>query len=341
MKVYSVSVGPCSQERPALKELPPEREEVQMLNKVGANLFEARGTTEDELIQLLQDADGILIGGGGDQYVSRNIIENVPKVKAIVRYGIGVDNIDVQAATEQGIVVANIPDFCIEEVANHTIMLLLASTKKLTLFHDELRKGNWARHLMPPMVSIYGQTLGLIGFGNIARATARKAKEFHLRVMAYDPYASKADAWEQGVELLRADLPRLLRQADFVSIHCPLVDETRHILGEKEFKIMKPTAFVINTSRGPVVDEEALIKALQEGWIAGAALDVFEKEPLDAGSPLLRMDNVIVTPHTAGYSDVGYVALRTRVGQEMARVLTGWWPLCPINPSVKPRTPLK
>jgi D-3-phosphoglycerate dehydrogenase len=340
LTVGYVSVGPL-QGRSAVEEFPHDRQEAQALNKVGAKLYNIRGETEDRLIELLQDTDGILVGGGGDQYVSRYVIENVPRVKAIVRYGIGVDNIDVQAATEQGIVVVNAPDFCIEEVANHTMMLLLASAKKLTLFHNEMRKGNWDRSLLAPMPSIYGQTLGLIGFGNIARSVARKAKAFNLRLMAYDPYVSMADAWERGVDLLRGDLPRLLRHADYVSVHCPLVDETRHLLGREEFKIMKPSAFVINTARGPVLDEAALIEALQEGSIAGAGLDVFDKEPLSAESPLLQMDNVIVLPHTGGYSDVGYLALQRRVGEEMGRVLTGQWPLCPVNPHVEPRVPLK
>lgn len=320
------------------EELPADRLERIELDKIDARVTTARCRTEEELIQVLRDADGIIVGG---TKMTRQVIENLDNCKIIANYGIGVDNIDVGAATEQGVIVANTPDFCIEEVSNHAILLLLACAKKLVLLHNALVTDNWDRGLVSPMPTIYGQTLGLIGFGNLGQAVARKAKAFQMQVVAYDPYADKATAWKSGVNLYRVELDQLLRQADYVSIHVPLTQETRHLLGEQEFKVMKPTAFLINTSRGAVVDEKALIKALQEGWIAGAGLDVFEKEPPDADNPLLKMDNVTVTMHTASSSDAAFRALRIRVGGEVARVLSGRWPLCPLNRGVKPRDPLR
>ena len=188
------------------------------------------------------------------------------------------------------------------------------------------------------MGSIYGQTLGIIGCGNIGRMTARKAQCFGLKILGYDPYVDKSLAKESGITLV--SLPELLKESDFVAVHALLNKETWHLIGEKEFKQMKPTAYFINTSRGSVVDEPALIKALQEKSIAGAALDVFEKEPVDSDNPLLKMDNVVVTPHSASYSDVAFKRLRTSVGQEAARVLSGRWPKNVVNKTVKPKVNL-
>lgn len=308
------------------EERPDERK---ALDKIGAKIICLRCRTEEELMAATRDADAVLVTGSN--VMTRRVIENLRRCKVIVRYGIGVDNIDLEAATERGIVVANVPDFCMEEVANHAIMFLLACAKKLAFLHNALRAGIWDRKLLPPMPCIYGQTLGLVGFGRIARAVARKAHAFNLRILAYDPYVDKSVAGEYGVVLLRGELGELLEEADYVSIHVPLTEETRHMFGEEEFRRMKPTAFLINTSRGAVVDERALIKALREGWIAGAALDVFEKEPPDPDNPLLKMDNVIVTPHSASYSDAAFRDLRRRVGEEAARVLSGRRPLHPVN----------
>ncbi|GAH62975.1 unnamed protein product, partial [marine sediment metagenome] len=201
-------------------------------------------------------------------------------------------------------------------------------------------QGRWAegKQAQAPMVSIYGQTLGLVGCGSIGRMTGKKAQCFGLRVLGYDPYVDESLAKEHGITLV--SLPELLKESDFVSVHVPLNKETWHLAGEEEFKQMKPTAYFINTSRGSVVDEPALIKALQEKWIAGAALDVFEKEPVDPDNPLLKMDNVVVTPHSAGYSDAASKRLRTSVGQEAARVLSGRWPKVVVNKSVKPKVNL-
>jgi len=311
-------------------------EEAEELAKVNAELVGADCVTEDEIIEAAKDADAILTGGA---QMTRRVLESLPKCKVIVRYGVGYDTIDVDAATDNGVIVVNNPAFqwCIEEVSNQAITLLLACAKKLAFLNDGTKQGRWAecKRAQAPMVSIHGQTLGLIGCGNIGRMTGRKAQCFSLKLLGYDPYLDKSLAKKDGITLV--SLPELLKESDFVSIHTFLNEETRHLMGEKEFKQMKPTAYIINTARGPVIDEPALIKALQEKWIAGAGLDVFEKEPVDPDNPLLKMDNVVVTPHSASYSDVAFKLNRVIVGQEAARVLSGRWPKNAVNKSVKPK----
>ena len=312
-------------------------EEAEELAKVNAELVGADCTTESEIIEAAKDADAILVVFA---QITRRVMEMLPKCKVIVRYGIGFDTIDVDAATDNGILVVNIPDFCVEEVSNHAIALLLACAKKLVFLNEGTKQGRWAecKRAQAPMGSIYGQTLGLVGCGSIGRMTGRKVQCFGLKVLGYDPYIDESLAKEYGITLV--SLPELLKESDFVSVHTPLNKETWHLIGEKEFKQMKPTAYFINTSRGSVVDEPALIKALQEKWIAGAGLDVFEKEPVDLDNPLLKMDSVVVAPHSAGYSDASFKRLKTSVGQEAARVLSGRWPKNVVNKSVKPKVNL-
>ncbi len=312
-------------------------EETEELAKVNAELVGVDCATEDEIIEAAKDADAILTS---QAQITRRVMEALPKCKVIVRYGVGYDTIDVDAATDNGILVVNIPDFCWEEVSNHAIVLLLACAKKLVFLNNYTKQGRWAegKRAQAPMGSIYGQTLGLVGCGNIGRMTARKAQCFGLRVLGYDPYVDESLAKEHGITLV--SLPELLKESDYISVHTPLNKETRHLIGEKEFKQMKPTAYFINTARGSVVDEPALIKALQEKWIAGAGLDVFEKEPIDSDNPLLKMDNVVVTPHDASYSDAAFKRCRTSVGQEAARVLSGQWPKNVVNKTVKPKVNL-
>ena len=312
-------------------------EETEELAKVNAELVGVDCATEDEIIEAAKDADAIITMGA---QITRRVMEALPECKVIVRYGIGFDTIDVGAATDNGILVVNIPDFCLEEVSNHALTLLLACAKKLALLNEGVKQGRWGESMraMRPMGSIYGKTLGLVGCGNIGRVTARKAQCFGLRVLGYDPYVDKSLASEYGITLV--SLPELLKESDFVSVHTPLNKETWHLIGENEFRQMKPGAYFINTARGSVVDETALIKALEEKWIAGAGLDVFEKEPVSPDSPLLKMDNVVVTPHTASYSDDSFKRLRTSVGQEAARVLSGRWPKSVVNKQVKPKVNL-
>ena len=314
--------------------------EARELAKMNVELVGVDCVTEDEKIEAAKDADAILTMTA---QITRRVIEALPKCKVIARYGIGYDTVDVDAATDNGILVVNVPDFCWEEVSNHAIVLLLACAKKLVLLDKFTRQGGWtdwakSREIISPMVPIHGQTLGVIGCGNIGRMTARKAQCFSLRVLGYDPYLDKSLAKESGITLV--SLPELLKESDFVSVSTLLNEETRHLIGEKEFKQMKPTAYFINTARGSVVDEPALVKALQEKWIAGAGLDVFENEPVDSDNPLFKMDNVVVTPHSAAASDASSERVRTSVGQEVARVLSGQWPKNVVNKTVKPKVNL-
>ena len=312
-------------------------EEQAELDKVGARLIGVNAATEDEIISAAREADVIITVSAR---ITRGVIENLPRLTAIIRYGVGYDTLNVEAATDNHVLVVNIPDFCFEEVANHALALLLVCTKKIIQFNNLVKQGRWvdARAAVAPMGSIYGETLGLVGCGNIGRTVARKAQCFNLRILGYDPYVDRTLAREAGINLV--DLPLLLRESDYVSLHPLLNQETRHMVGEKEFNQMKKSSFLINTARGPVVDEKDLIRALQDKRIAGAGLDVFEKEPVEPDNPLLKMDNVVVLPHSAFYSDVSSVRLRISVGQEAARIASGKWPKNVVNKSVLPKIEL-
>ena len=290
--------------------------------------------SDGETIEAIKGADVIVNQGVP---MPREVIQEIQGAQAIVSFGHGFDRIDHSTATERNVMVVNTAGFCTEEVSNHAIMLLLSCAKKVTILNDMVKKGQWGpetRARMSPMPNIDGQTLGLVGFGNIARATGRKAKVFGLEVIAYDPYVQPWISKEYKVEVV-SSLDELAQRSDYVSDHVPLNDETRKLLGASFFKAMKPTAYFINTCRGPTVDEQALIKALQGGELAGAGLDVFEQEPTPADNPLLKMDNVIVTPHSAGQSSNSGVAAQIQIGQETARILSGRWPMSLVNPEVR------
>ncbi|RLC37743.1 MAG: C-terminal binding protein [Candidatus Nealsonbacteria bacterium] len=282
--------------------------------------------TEDEVIEAAQKADGII-----NQYapITRRVIESLKRCKVIARYGVGVDNIDIKAATEYGIIVANIPDYCIDEVSTHTMALILACARGITLLDSKIREKKWDFTLAKPLFRTKGKTLGLFGLGRIARAVAQKASGFGFKIMAFDPYVSKVNR-----EIKLVKFSQLLSDSDFISIHAPLTTQTRHHFGENELKKMKKTAYLVNTARGPIVDEKALYQALKNRWIAGAALDVMEKEPPDWNSSLLQLDNLIITPHIAFYSEESYVELKTKVAQTVLSVLKGELPKAMVNPQV-------
>ncbi len=290
--------------------------------------------SDGETIEAMAGAD-IVINAGVP--IPREVIEETEGVQAIVVGSHGFNHIDHNAATDQGIMVVNSAGFCTEEVSNHAILLLLACAKKLTQLNDLVKAGKWGaetRAAIMPMVPIYDQTLGLVAFGNIARATARKAQAFGMDVIAYDPYCPPWIAREYRVRLV-GSLEELAAESDFISVHTPLNPETEGLLGADFFGAMKPTAYFVNTCRGPVVDEAALIKALQDGDIAGAGLDVFEQEPTSSDNPLLSMDNVVVTPHSAGSSNMSRIRSGVQVGQETSRLLSGSFPMSIVNPEVR------
>ena len=277
--------------------------------------------TPDVVERMAHDADAVMVTSAA---VTAEIMDRLPRLRVIGRPGIGYDVVDVEAATARGIAVFSAPGFCAREVADHTLMMALTLARKAPVLHAAIRRGVYERGLASPMPAAYEMTLGLIAFGEIGREVAVRAKPFGFRLLAHDPFVQPAIAERYGVALVGLD--ELLRRADIVSVHAPLSKQTFHLLGAREFALMKPTAYVINTARGAVIDQQALIAALQSGRIAGAGLDVFEREPLEADSPLARMDNVILTPHTAGMSDSSQIAVRHRTARNIATALTGQWP---------------
>jgi len=292
--------------------------------------------TEEEVLAAASDADAVITGA-----LSSNVIEKLGKCKLIHSIGIGYDAIDVKAATELGICVSSPADYCLEEVSDHAMALILACARKITRQDNAVRAGKWdsvgkpefRAKIWPPMFRLKGQTLGLVGFGSIPRTIVPKAKGFGLRVIAFDPYVPHEMGEKYGVELV--ELGYLLQNSDYISMHSALTPQTHHMLGLEEFKKMKPTAYLINTARGALVDEKALGDALSQGYIAGAGLDVLETESVSPDYPLLKFENVIVTAHGAHYSESSALEIRQRPFEEISRIIDGKWPRCLLNPQVK------
>jgi D-3-phosphoglycerate dehydrogenase / 2-oxoglutarate reductase len=285
---------------------------------------------EDEMIARMRDADALVTSFSP---VTRGLMSALEGLKAVVRTGVGYDVVDVRAATELGVIVVNIPDIWVREVANHALALVLAWNRKIVTLDREVRAGVWRGGVPGERTgSLHGETVGIVGLGNIGSAFARRVAALETTVIACDPYVSDARFAALGVE--RVSLEALAERSDYVSVHTLLNAETRHLIGEAFLRRMKPTALLINTSRGPVVDEAALTRALQDKRLAGAALDVWEQEPVAVGHPLLTMDNVIATPHAAYFSSAAVAAVPRRCGEEVARVLTGQRPLNVVNPEV-------
>ena len=273
---------------------------------------------EEEVIAAAAEADAILV-----QYapITRRVIESLRHCRVIGRYGIGVDMIDLDAATDRGIPVVNVPDYCVEEVSDHTLALLLAVSRKILLLHNSVEGGQWDFSVAAPVFRIKDLTVGLVAFGKIARRVAEKLHGFGCRIVAYDPFAKQDTARALGVELV--DLQTLLEDSDIISVHAPLTEQTRHLFDGETFRRMKKTAYLINTSRGAVIDESALEHALDAGLVGGAALDVLEEEPVSQGSTLIGRDNVLLTPHTAFYSVASLLDLQVLTARGVAQVLRG------------------
>jgi D-3-phosphoglycerate dehydrogenase len=318
--------------------------EREILERAGCEIVIVASRSEDEAIEAARDADGII----APPVFSRRFIEALTRCKVIACSSIGMDKIEgVDLATEKGIVLSNVPDVFVDEVANHTMALLLSCIRWIVPVSQYVKEGGWGargqgqgrRRPIGAIHRITGETLGLVGFGNIARAVARRAAGFELKVIAYDPFVSREVFLEYGVR--QASLAQVLQDSDFVSLHVPLIPQTHHLIGSPELGLMKADAILINTCRGPVVDEQALIAALQAGQILGAGLDVTEQEPVDPQNPLLQMPNVVVTPHMASASDWAGAERRRRPAQEVAAVVTGHRPRAVFNPAVLERLALK
>lgn len=287
--------------------------------------------TPQAVLEAVRDADVALCGA---EPYTEEVFAGAPKLKMVIRYGVGVDTVDLEAATRHGVVVGYLPDFCIDEVANHALMLVLACAKKVRQLDDAMRTQGWAasRALLTPMGAIHGETVGLIAFGNISRAMAQRCQALGMTVIASDPFVAPEVFAAAGVESVSLD--ELAARSDYVSCHLPLGPKTRGFVNASFFQRMKPTAYFVNTSRGPVVNEPDLIAALQEKRIAGAGLDVFEVEPMAAGHPFLSMPQVTLTPHSASYADSTFATQRRRVGRDALRVLEGGLPDFVANPAV-------
>ena len=314
--------------------------EREILERAGCAITVAQARNEDEAIAAARDADGLIYTGG----ISERFMSSLTRCKVIARSAIGMDTVHgVDIATERGIVLCNCPDVFVDEVANQTMALLLGCVRQIMPAALWVRDGNWGKPgAQRPGERIHrmtGETLGIVGFGNIGKAVAQRAVGFGLRILANDPYLPAEVFARYGVR--QASLAQVMQESDFISLHTPLTDETRHLIGAAEFALMKPDAILVNTSRGPVVDELALIAALRSGQILGAGLDVTEQEPVDPENALLMMPNVIVTPHVASLSEWANGERRRRTAYEVAAVLTGHRPRAVWNPAVLERLNLR
>ena len=310
----------------------PHTAEAEQLALADAELIPLTLEQQEDIPAHVTDADGIICGY---RFVGKPVFDAAPNLKVIVRYGIGFDNIDWQAAVDYDIVVCNITDYCINEVATHAISLLLSLNRKIVAHNNAARAGE--RVPLGPSGALYGETLGLVAFGHIAQQTAIRAQAFGLNVIAFDPFQDPAVAEAAGVRL--ATLEEVM-QADYVSVHPPLSPATRGLVGAAELAMMKPSAYLITTCRGGVVDEQALYDALKNKQLAGAGVDVWDPEPVHKDHPLLEFDNVIATPHSAYYSDASAPLLLQRVGEAAADVLRGYTPRSVVNKAVLDRVSL-
>jgi D-3-phosphoglycerate dehydrogenase len=303
--------------------------ERQIIEAAGGELIDADKLPLEKALSLAADADAVLFRR---LTITADTIRKLRRCKIIMRYGIGTDNVDAKAATEQGIIVGHVPTYCLDEVSTHAIALLLACVRKVVPTHQKVQTGGWDVHRNDPIFRLAERTIGLVGLGNIGRAVARKLQNWNLRILATDPYVTAERAATVGAELV--SLETLCRGADFISLHCPLLPETRHLIGPPQFAVMKPSAILINTARGPVIDTQALLTALDAGQIAQAALDVFEEEPLPLDSKFRNHPNVLLTDHTAWYSEESQLDLQRIAAEEIARVCTGGLPRSLMNAEV-------
>ncbi|MCJ7792331.1 MAG: C-terminal binding protein [Dehalococcoidia bacterium] len=306
--------------------------------KLWAEYVEIPCKTEDEFVAATEYADAVLVPG---EPMTRRIIERMKKCRIISVVGVGYDYVDIEAATEYGICVSNVPDYCAEEMTDHAMALLLACARRIVVAVEGVRAGEWDSlgkprvfAKLPPIHRLQGQILGIVGLGRIGHKLAPKAKGFGMKVIAYDPYITKKVAQKLGVRLV--EFSYLLERSDFISLHMTLNNETKHMFTLEQFKKMKPTAFFINVSRGGLCDEKALYTALSQKHIAGAGIDVTDPvEPPSLDSPLLKLDNVLITPHVGYYSEESIAEVMKRSEEEVLRVLGGQWPKNFVNPQVK------
>ena len=310
----------------------PQGWEGDTLAAAGARWITGQYRDAEAILAVARDADVVMVQSVRP-LIRRPVIEQLERCRCIVRVGIGYDSVDVAAATERGMMVCNVPHYCVEEVADHALSLLLACVRHLARQDRWVRAGRWDRTGVKPAHRLRESVLGLVAFGRTARALAEKARGLVSTRLTFDPYVSQEVADPYGVRLVELD--ELLRRSDLVSVHTPLTEATYHLLGEREFSLMKPGAVLVNTSRGSVIDEAALARALREGPLAAAGLDVLENEPPGPDCPLLSLDNVTITPHVAAYAEESVEDLYRGACQAAVDVIEGRWPPSVVNPEVK------
>lgn len=300
----------------------------EVLSTVGAEVETLAEKTEDAVAAAVRGADGLVVDAATP--VTARVLAGTETLRVVGRAGVGVDNVDVAAAAEHGVTVVNVPDYALEEVSTHAFALLLACVRGVLQYDRAVRAEQWDWTVGAPMHRMAGKTLGLVGFGQIARRLAAKLRTFGLDVVATDPYVDAATMRDYGVE--RVSFEAVLDRADYLSVHTPLYGETRGLLSTAEFERLDDDCIVVNTARGPVVDQAALVDALDRGEIARAGLDVLESEPPAADSPLLDRDDVVLTPHTGWYSEESRADLSESVARDVAAVLRGDEPANPVDP---------
>lgn len=297
-----------------------------VLRPLNANLVHTGNLTEPAALAAVAEADALMVTL---ERVTAPIINSMNRCRVISRAGTGLDTIDIPTATARGIWVAYVPDYSIDEVSTHAIALLLAQARGIVPLVTSTRNGQWDPMRSGPVHRLREQTLGVVGFGRIGQATAEKGRGLGLHVLVYDPMLNREAVARVGATAV--DLETLARESDYISLHTPLIENTRHLVNAQFLSLMKPTAYLINAARGPLVDETALLAALQSGQIAGAALDVVETEPAPPDHPLLREERILITPHSAWYSEEAKIEMRTRAAEEVVRVLQGQPPRAPAN----------
>lgn len=300
--------------------------EQEVLRAIDAKIFHVRQLESLPQLEIAPEVDALMVG---TERVNADLLANLPHCRIVSRVGVGLDAIDVPAATQRGVWVTNVPDFPIDEVSTHAIALLLAHARRLPILFQQSRQAVWDQTTIRPFGRLKGQTLGLLGFGRLGRAVATKAMGLGLQVIAYDPYLDAKSINSTGVQAV--EWLTLLRSSDYISLHAPLNANNYHILNANALSFVKPTAFIINTARGGLIDHAALLDAVHQGRLAGAALDVFEIEPLPADHPLFHDERILITPHVAWYSEDSMHDVKVRASEEVVRVLRGEMPRSPVN----------
>jgi D-3-phosphoglycerate dehydrogenase / 2-oxoglutarate reductase len=303
----------------------------EILSKIGGDLRVLEAPTAEAILEAGKEADAVLVTYAS---ITDEVIRHMNRCRIIARFGIGVDNVDVEAASQAGVLVTNVPDYCVDEVSDHTMALLLALIRKIPFANTRSHASLWQMSAVAPIHRLRGSVLGLVGFGRISQMVARKAQAFGMDVTTYDPYIQPEVL--QRADVIGMSFDDLLSSSDYISLHIPLSGETHHLFDAKALRKMKPICYLVNTARGQLIDETALAHALDSGALAGAALDVLECEP-PYGSPFFGRDNVILTPHISFYSVESLQELETRAAEEVARVLSGNPPRNPMNPIVVKR----